>query len=175
MSTLGTIILGGLELPVRVAYAMAENEQEIGGYHFRRMHSGALRLQEHWSKFRIALQADGISGDGLAGLDVGAQLTFKSQSPRSIFSATEAITVPAARRTDGDYAPRGYSWRAGVRTPDSIASTVGNVITLTTVAGAAFYEVEFFRELTIMLTERPSRDLDSTGHRMSWRLVGEEV
>lgn len=175
MSTLGTITIGALELPVLVAFGLGETEQEIGGYNFHRMHNGALRSQEHWSKFRIGLSAEGLSAEGLAGIDRGAQFTFKGSAPRSIFSATEAITVPAGRRTDGSYTPRAYTWRGGKRTPGSIASTVGNVITVTTVSGTELYEVEFFRQLTMLLVERPVRELDSRGHLLRWRLTAEEV
>lgn len=175
MAELGTITIGGLDVPRIVGFGMTEQEEEIGGYNFRRMHGGTLRSQEHWSKFRVSVSADGLYADGLDGLDRGATLTFRSQSPRSIRQTSAAITVPAARRTDGAYAPRAYTWRNGVRTATTIASTVGNVITVTTDAGCDYYEVEYFRELSIVLTERPQRQLDSTGHRMRWSFVGEQV
>jgi hypothetical protein len=122
MAELGTVSIEGVTPPILVALSLSETEEEIGGFSTRRMQSGALRIQEHWSKFRVALSAEGLSPDGLDGIDRGAVLTFMSNAARSIFSTNPAITVPAARRTDGSYSPTTGSAARASRPPSPAPS-----------------------------------------------------
>jgi len=168
------IKVAGLSIPVQVAFGLNENEERIGGFSFLRAQDGTLTLMQRWVKFRVAISADGLTPDGLDGLSLGASFTLSFGAARSIFSASNAITIPAGRRSDAPFDPKAFYWHGGVRTsaPFSIAA---NVMTITVLATTERYEAMYWRELTMLMVERPSRTWDGSALRYRWSFTAEEV
>lgn len=170
--TVPRLIVAGLELPYQ-ADAISQTYERFGGFTARprRLANGAPIVQHRWEKLRTTISAQHHTPPGLAGLDWTAPFTLACIAGRSVQSLSNAITLPAARRND--VAPYGFAITAAglqVPTPGSLA---GNVLTLTAVAGAAFYKATYFPLLTVTagLNERT----DQVDLVIGWELTAEEV
>lgn len=169
-----TFELGGVVVPVHAAGDVEVAFEDIGGFTWPplRMMNGAAIVQQHWRRLRVRAGGSGIVPAGLAGLDYTARHTLRSSATRAVQAAGSVIAVPAARRTDTGYAPRGYAVVDGryYATPIDL---VGDTATLTAVAGASGYGVIYFPELTVYA--RFSQGASAAGARHSWEIEAEEV
>lgn len=167
------LTIDGLRLPLPIAGEIEQSYEFFGGYTLLRLGAGAAVHQEAWRRIRTTLSASGIAPPGLDGIEWSQPHTLGCVAARSIQSASNVITLPAARRSDA--APYGWAVSAaGLLTPTPVA-LAGNVATLTVVAGAAGYQVAWYPLLTIRAPAGPSVSYDAAGAVAGWQLTAEEV
>lgn len=173
--------LGGVVVPIESALDFSQTYEPLGGVARLRMMSGALVQQVGWRKLRTTLSGAGWWPSGLEGLDYDSALTLLCAAPRAILSASNAIALPSARRTDAGYTPVGHARLTGgatavgggelVPTPLTLAA---DVATLTPVAGATGYQVAYWPVLSV-LADPPTMEADLPGAAHRWTLTAEEV
>jgi hypothetical protein len=167
-----TLEIGGLVVTVQAAGEIEQSFDDIGGSAIIRMLDGTGIKQSHWRKLRTRITGSGQVPPGLAGLNYDDELLLKSCGARSIQAATNVITVPAARRTDAGYEPRGYAIVNGMYAFTPLA-LVGDVATLTAVSGAQGYGVKYWPQLTVLAEFSESNQ--ETRSIWSWQIEAEEV
>ncbi|MDV7393840.1 hypothetical protein RZS08_20850, partial [Arthrospira platensis SPKY1] len=101
------LTVDSIRLPIQVAGEIRQTYEAFGGYTLLRLGLGAAVHQETWRKTRTTLAASGLVPPGLAAIDWAQSHTLGCVAPRSIQSASNVITLPAARRTDA--APYGFA------------------------------------------------------------------
>lgn len=133
----------------------------------------------NWTKISTTLSGSGILPIGISQLDYTGEIVLRCGAPRSIMAVGNVIAMPPYRvdndgnptttaeyREDDIYSPTGLAWVNGFWQPTPVA-IAGNVATMTTVAGASRYMVQYFPELVMLFPERPSESYDSNGDT-SW-------
>lgn len=169
-----TFELGGVIIPVQAAGDVNVTFDDVGGFTWppQRMANGAAFVQEHWRKLSVRVSGAGIFPAAFAGLSRSVSHVLKSPVSRAIHGATNVITIPAARRSEPGYEPRGFAVVNGryVATPVAMA---GDVATLTAVSGAAVYGVIYWPHLTVYFSI--SQDAAEASARHSWSIEAEEV
>lgn len=165
------IIIGGVVIGFDAAHQLSQTYEEIGGRALLRKLDGSALLQRNWGKVRTVISGSGRLPEGLSGLDYTASMSIHCMAPKSIWSATNTIILPASRRTD--WAPHGYAIVSGrhVRTSVSIAT---NTATLGTVTGASGYVCAYYPILTVY-AEPPRTNFDGRGPDAGWQIVAEEA
>ena len=143
--------LGGISVPIEANIEFDLDYEPLTAETWPpiRMMDGTGVKQVAWSgKLKTKLTGSGWMQSGLDGLDYSAPMLLKCASPRGISNASNVITIPAARRSDPGFVPVGYAIVDGRRV-DSPVSIVGNVATVTVVASASGYCVQYFPEITV--------------------------
>lgn len=167
------LMINGLRMPLHVGAAIQQEYEDFGGFAPLRFADGAGLVQQSWRKARTSLTASGSVPPGLYGIDWTAPVTLACIAARSIQSAGNVITLPAARRTDAP--PYGFAITAtGLFRPVPVV-LAGNVATLGTVAGAAGYQVMWYPLMTVIAPAGPRLQWDAVGAVSGWMLVAEEV
>ena len=165
--------LGGISIALEASLGLQQEYRILAGRHKRRMADGTLHQQSNWSKLATTINGDGWAPAGLAGLDFSASMLLKCFAPRSLISTSNVLTIPATRRTDGDYVPLAYGLVDGERVATAMA-LASNTATLTVVAGAQFYEVVYFPEFTVYADE-PTEQMDADRAEYRWSLTAEQI
>lgn len=165
--------IGGVVVPLLAGITLEQTYQPVGGFTVLRMMNGAAVIQEHWSKLATTVTGYGTMPPGLAALDCLQTHTLKCIRSRSIFSVSNAIALPAARRTD--YAPVGHAILSSGRQQVTPVNLVGDVATLTAVSGATGYMVLYWPQLSVVITSRPAERGDIREARVSWEFTAEEA
>jgi len=172
---MSTVTLGGIEIPLLAGTEVRQSYEVIGGVSKRRMLNGAALQQTHWTKLRTTISGIGWLPDGLAALNYSSSLTLRCAAPRSIRSASNVITLPTTRRTDSGYAPTGLAIPTGGGSAVSTTcSVVSHVATLGVIAGAAWYEVRYWPELTVYASP-PRTEFDRNRGEWVWTIEAEET
>lgn len=104
---------GTLSCRTTLYEAMRFNQsyEPFGGSSVQRMMNGAAAKQTNWQRLRTTMSGSGGIPLGLVDLDYSKPLLLKCGVPRMIvrpaagFNINVGIPLPAARRTDGLYAP----------------------------------------------------------------------
>lgn len=172
------LIIGGIEVPLfALTDAFSQDYEELAAIAGLRLANGSLVIQRAWPasgnyKLRSTISGGGSLPAPLDGLDRGASHEISCAQPRAIAAVGNVITLPAGRRSDTGYAPVGFASVAGelISTPLAL---VGNVATLTTVAGAQHYQVRYWPKFTGMITHRSSGEPWQAAR--SWTLTVEEI
>lgn len=177
MSDIRFAELGGVRIPV---LALVPRSRQTFESDERRqlnlMGDGSVRPQTlagTIGKLRTTLSGEGPLPPGLDGLDYTGPLLLKSAAQRDIVSASNVITIPAARRSDSGYLPFG---RAYVDTPrvDTPVSTpvamAGDDATLAVVPGATRYQVLWYPEFSVVSLNGLEKDEDLVGAVVRWRI-----
>lgn len=173
MPTLHNMIIGGVTIGFNAAHQINQTYETLGGRSLRRMMSGAGQLQTHWSKLRTVISGAGRAPEGLDSLDYSTALTLSCMAPRSAWSATTAVTIPASTAYRSDWAPHGYALVNGIMVPTAI-SIAGTTATCSAVSGASGYVVAWYPVLSCFFSP-PSRTFNGRGGNTGWKLVGEEA
>lgn len=165
------LVIGSIGIPIHAGLDFSQTYESFGGRSLRRAMNGAAVIQSHWNKLRTRISGSGWVPAGLSGLDLTATHTLKCVAPQAIYSASNSIALPVARRAD--LAPYGFAIVAGqpVETAVSVAT---NTATLTTVAGATAYQVMYYPQLTVVIAEI-NFDTDAAGAVFGWTLTAEEA
>lgn len=170
--SLKTLEIGALVLPLHARHGLSQRYETLGGRASLRFSDGSLLVQRAWAKLRTTIDGEGSIPPGLAGLDTVGAVTLKCIAQRTVGGGT-SITLPAARRSDGDHAPRAYA-QVGDLAVETALSIVANVATLTPVAGAELYWVSYYPQLTVICAPTEER-VDVNGAVYGWSLTAEEV
>ena len=165
-------IINGITVEFAGSQNFSQNYTELNGKHRRRKMDGSLLTQSHWSKIGTTLSGVGWMPSGLDDIDYTANMTLSCVAPRSIASTSRVITIPAARRTDGNYVAYGMAIK------DNIVSFPGqaivtNEMTIVEVTGADQYMAVWFPEITVQADYESSFDQESAV--WSWSLTCEET
>ena len=167
------LTIDGLRLPLPVAGEIRQSYESFGGFTVLRLGQGAAVHQEAWRKTRTTLSASGLIPPGLAAVDWTASHTLGCVAPRSIQSASNVITLPAARRVDA--APYGFALDAvGLLRPVGV-SVAGNAATLAVWPGAVSYQVLYYPLLTVRAPAGVRAEYDAAGAAAGWEMVCEEA
>ena len=166
------LIVGSVKIPLDASYSLEQTYEVIeqGAALLRKMDGSAVR-QTAYTKLRSTISGQGKIPPGLASMDFSASFTLYCMAPRSIYSASTTVTLPAARRSD--WAPHAYAIVDGrlVKTPISIATNTG---TLTAVSGATGYYTDYYPTLSVF-SRGPVESFNGRGGGASWSLTCEEA
>lgn len=170
--------LGGITIPL---------DSVIGGLHQtyqqaqprtlkRKVNGDALLLDGAASnKLRTRISGRGWVIAGLDGLDYTQVMTLKCIKPRGINSASNVISIPAARRSDTEFLPLGFACLSdGQRIPTTI-DIVSDTATLGVVSGAVIYQVEYYPQLQVNIVQPPDESFDRSDVNFTWSIVAEEI
>lgn len=177
--TMATLLIGGIQVPT---YALtdefSQSYDEVAGISSARMGDGSLVIQRAWpsasANYKLSTT---ISGGGslpapMDGLNRGATVEVECAEPRRIAATGNVITLPAGRRSGGLYTPTGYALVDGLLVETPLA-LVGDVATLTVVAGAQHYQVRYWPKFTGRITHQSSGEPWQARRR--WTVTIEEV
>lgn len=179
MSVIRNLIIGGIEIPLyALTDAFTQDYEELDGVNGMRMSDASMVIQCAWPASVNYKLITTISGAGslpapLDGLMRRVAHEISCAQHRAISAVgNNIITLPAGRRADTGYVPVGFASVAGelVATPLAL---VGNVATLTVVAGAQHYQVRYWPKFTGMITHKSSGQPWQAAR--SWTLTVEEV
>lgn len=167
-----TLKIGTLVIPVTASISISQSYETIGGVSRLRMMSGAGIAQKHWTRLRTSISGSGIMPEGLADLDPALSYSVACVARRAVSSSTNSITLPATRRTDTGYEPRGMALVGNGLVPTAL-TLAGNVATLTPVSGAVQYRVEYYPQFVAFCDVSGSTDARAADY--GWTIVAEEV
>lgn len=167
--------LGGVSIPFSGNLVMQQSYTPLMGARWppeRTMNGGAVRRVSFTGKLGTVASCTGWTPAGFDGLDWSQPMLMKCAAPRCIQGAGNVIELPAGRRSESYFAPRGYAVVGG-RAVASEINVVGNDATVTTVAGATAYEVWYWPQVTVIARPvRVSGQLDLAEYQ--WTLEAEE-
>jgi len=167
-----TLIIGGIEVPLRSSHTLEQTYSPIQSTSKRRMSDGALSVQTAWSgKILTEINGSGQFPAGLQSLDYSGNLVVKCIAERTITSASNVIDVPAKRRSDYGVEGRALVGSAWQSTPVTMST---DEATLTAVADATAYQALYWPELTCSF-DPPEESNRVRGTGNTWSLRGEEV
>lgn len=153
-----TLEFDSIIVPMQSMIEFDQDYEDIKAEDFRRTADGAGHLRAlTWSKLRTTISGSGWVPTAFAGLSAGATYTIKCATPRSANSATTSVTLPAARRTDGDHTPIGFALVGIELIETPITGIVANVATLTSVSGASGYRVHYWPQISAVITSMKGR------------------
>lgn len=169
--------LAGIPIPIdaggafaRHAYRQAIRKTDLpmgDGSIRRQIYSGSV------GKLIVELSAaDMPAPAGLASLDPALTYTLRCGAARTISAISNSVALPAARRTDAGYEPRGWAIVGDqrVRTPCAL---VGNTATCDLVAGATGYAVDYWPEIIGLVDFEETADAGQA--RYGWTLTVTEA
>lgn len=166
------LIIGGIVVPHLGALQITQEYRPIESVARRRMGSGRLFQQTHWRKLATTINIPlAWIPPALVSVDWDANIQIACVAPRTAQSVANAITLPAARRSDAPIDGFAVVGNQLVATPLNL---VGDVATLTAVAGATAYRVNYYPLLTCYASP-PEEQLDAAGAVYGWRLEAEEI
>lgn len=172
MTVILTLEIGSLRLPLHARHTLRQSYDTLGGRYPLRFSDGSLLVQQSWAKLRTTIEGEGTVPPGLASLDTTSSQTLKCVGKRSV-AGTTSITLPAGRRTDTGSTPRAYA-QVGDAVVETSLSIVANVATLTAVANADVYWVDYYPEISV-ICDPVKEQLDVNGAVIGWTLTAEEV
>jgi hypothetical protein len=168
------IEIDDVSVPVEANLGIRQTYEPVRARQVKRYVSGAaVRLMSNVPrkiKTTISSSGENYHPDGFDGIDWDAVLTLKCAEPRSVtgVGGSNVITLPAARRSDFGYEPKGWAKKANGRRVSSPVSPSGDVYTVTTVAGAVSYQVSYYPEISVLAEKKNTGDL-------GWTITAEEV
>lgn len=166
------LIIGGIEIPLAAQLELSQTYEPIQAASIIRMADGGAVKQTAWSgKLLTRIRGKGWAPHGLNALDYSASMELSCIAQRSITSASNVITIPAARRSD--LAPTGFAVVDDQLISTSI-SIVTNTATLGTVSGATFYSVYYYPKITVFANP-PTENNTHTSAEYDWEMVCEQV
>jgi hypothetical protein len=149
-----------------------ETHEIIGGFHTRRMQSGTLDVQQHWSKLRVQMSGLGWIPIGLSALAFPSSGILKCGAPVAIQSASNIINLPSARRSEPSYLPIGFGLVGNQRISTPVTMD-GDQATLTIVPPDNEYMVWYWPEITATAFP-PRQQFDRGLGQWTWSMSLEE-
>lgn len=169
-----TLEIGALVVPYVVTLGLRVEYERLAARSDRRTAAGGLNRRTAWTgKLRATITGDGWAPPGLATLDEDTAYSVALPELRSVDSASNVITLPAARRSGGIYTPLGFAVVAGALVSTPVA-LVTDTATLTTVAGASGYRVDYYPQVSAYV-RFVREELDAERRVHGWQLVVEEA
>lgn len=172
-----TLEIGALVIPDSAMGRLRVDYEDLEARTDRRVADGTFNSRVGWAgarKLLATIAGDSWAPPGLDDLDIDSSYTVKLPKQRSKSSASNIITIPAARRSGGLYDPVGFAVVDGGLVETTVDDVTGDVYTLGTVAGASGYRVEYFPQITAKVRPQPST-LDSERRSHGWQILVQEV
>lgn len=170
-----TFILGTLSLPFEAHLELSQDYEEERSERLTAHADGSARKIVNWSgKTRTRLSGSGWIPPGFDALDYETSMEMSCIGARCVTRADRVITIPSARRADAGFEHYAAVTVNGGRQDATIASTVGDIVTVTAVSGAQFYHVYYYPKLTVFAS-LPTQRHDVINDRYSWELEAREV
>jgi len=167
------LVIDSITIPTRSLLEYDQQYQEMRADDFRRVADGSGVLRTlGWAKLRTTINAKGWVPLGLAAFR-GGQYLIKCAAPHAVDSASNVITLPAARRSDTGYDPYALAQVDGDLVETTISDETGDVFTLATVSGATGYRLQYYPEFTAVITD--ARSKGDSGINYTWSMVAEQV
>jgi len=172
---MNSFTLGGIAVPLhaRLKFNQSYESKRVSTDHA--MGDGSTERQTlagTADKLRTTLSGFGWSPLGLNGLDYTGSLVLKCVEPLIITSASNVITIPAARRSDAGYTPVGFAIVDDLQVSTTI-NIVDNIATLGTVSGATGYQAQYVPEITVYASFKESLASETASY--NWSLTCEEI
>lgn len=169
-----TLEIDSLVVAVEALVRFDQFYQGQRGESFRRTADGTGYQRSTWkAKLGTEINAEGWAPSLFDTLVPGQTYTLKCAVPRTVAGATNLITVPPTRRSGTGYDPYGYAVVDGKLVETGFDNITGDDFTLTPVAGAQSYQVNYFPQIVVAITRNESRK--TTEGVYDWRLEAQEV
>ena len=169
-----TLEIDSLVVAIEALVRFDQFYQQQRGESFRRTADGTGYQRSTWkAKIGTEINAEGWAPSLFDTIVPGSTHTLKCAVPRTIASATNLVTVPSARRSGAGYEPYGYAVVDSSLVATGFDSVVGDDYTLTPVAGAQSYQVNYFPEIVVAITRNESRKTQDGVY--DWTIEAQEV
>lgn len=147
--------VGSVIVPQRAGVDLTMEFEPLEGGSLLRMSDGSLKKVVIWSgKTAARVRGAGRLPPSLQLLDLSSSHVVKACAPRAVSSATNTVTIPAARRTDLSSSVIGVALLDGFGAIETeVVSVIANVVTLTSVAGAVGYQALYFPQFTAFVSD----------------------
>ncbi|MCP4342122.1 MAG: hypothetical protein GY799_25370 [Desulfobulbaceae bacterium] len=166
------LTIGGIPYGSRETIDLAQSYSTVeGGRRYVRTADGKLITQCFWSKLKTIISGGGWIPPGMDSLEEGADYAVKCLVPRTVSSATVAVTIPAGRRSDIDL---DYTAMVDDTCTAGTASIATNDVTFTAPVGAQSYRVGYVPELTMRLVKKTMSG-QAWSANWAWTLEFEEA
>lgn len=173
---------GALTVTVDVQEAVnfSQEYSSLSGASVTRFMNGAAYKQCQWQKLSTRISCSGPLPTGINEVDFKISYKLKCGAKRAVSKASPNIDIPAARRSDAGFTPKGFGFvpddegfGAGewVESPGTL---VGDQLQITPVAGATKYRAYYWPEFFVF-SEPPEETTDVQGGESSWTLTAEEI
>ncbi|MFO1259094.1 MAG: hypothetical protein U1E78_11885 [Gammaproteobacteria bacterium] len=100
-------------------------------------------------------------------------MLLKCAAPRAILSVSNKVVIPAARRDDHGFEPKGYAIVNGEMI-ETGCRLEANITILEPIADAACYQVQYYPEIMVFAEPLQVQAI-VTGSEFAWSLVCEEI
>ena len=168
-----SLSLGNIDIPILEVEEYSETIEKIGGFVLLRTVLGSGLRQCNWVKHRITISGGGPLPASLLEVDHTNSHVLKLSAPQTIQSPSNVIVIPAARRTDVPLEAYAVMDVDGYLVEANIISVVVDTVTLTAVAGAVAYRVNYWPQFTVFV-DPPSSQTNRRGAVTQWTLNCEE-
>jgi len=175
-----TLEIDGIPVPVRSILEFDQQCEQLSGRDARRLADGSYAVRETWTgKLRVTLTGKGWAPAMLEALATGQTHVLRCIVRRQVISTLTTVTLPAARRNDTDHDPLGYAIKGSalVSTPitnlASINAGSSDDAVLTAVSGADGYAVDYWPELTVVVTRNTTTGRQD--NRFDWLVEAEQA
>lgn len=165
--------LGGITVPILSCLEFSQTYELVGGSVMHRMQSGRAVKQTHFTKLKTVLSGQGWVPAGLDGLNFNEPLLLKCAAPRTISSCISKIVLPAERRSDAGFEPKGFALICGqlIEIPINIKA---NIAMLDAVPEAVCFQIQYYPELSIF-AELSYIQGNTVRGDFSWAMICEEI
>lgn len=169
-----TLEIDGVPVPAEAMGRLQVDYEDLEARQDRRTAGGAFNRRVAWTgKLRATISGEGFCPPGLDGIDSATTYSVAFPKQREITSASNVITLPAARRSGGLYDPVAFAIVDGMLVPTAV-SVVTDTATCTVVSGATAYRVDYYPQITAYLAPG-IQQLDAEQRKHRWQLVVEEA
>lgn len=175
---LRNLVVGAIEVPLEAAmdleqtYAQRErsNVFDMGDNSLiKRTYAGAV------GKIETTITGRGTIPVGLQEQDYSSPIVLKCIQHRAVTSSVPAITLPPGYRTDNGSEPYGRARVNGRWVESPVISLIGDVLTLTAIAGATQYQAVYFPQVTGYVEGGGPQERRSRGNNSTWTLSFREA
>lgn len=175
MSTfIRALIVAGVEVPLDAAHELNTTYESLERSEIHLMGDGSTRkqvLEGTQDKLKVTISGAGTIPAGLQGIAFQGPVLVQCQAHRAITSASNIITLPAARRSDTGSEPYARAYTGGEWVATAIVDITANVATITQVAGASYYQVVYFPEILANIENGGPRENRGRGNKSTWSMV----
>ena len=168
-----SLVISGVPVPLHAVLDLSQRYEVIGGRTDLRLANGNALRQTHWQRLRTVIEGGGWMPPGLVAIDYSAPVIIDCLTPRSLVTTALTATLPSARRSDAEHAPRAWAWVANEYQPAQMA-IAGDTATLTAVTGAEHYRIDYWPQL-VCLADPPQESGEPGAASYRWSLTAEEA
>ncbi len=172
------ISIGGLTVPLDSVLNFSQNYESIERSTIHRLGilGKGVKQTLFGGKLRTTITATGWTAPGLSALDRSAEHILLCGAALSGIGGAGDIVIgdSARRRTDAGFEPIAYALFSDRHEKTAVTVDASGNCTVTPVAGAAQYKVDWFPRLTVIIVDF-REDTQADAAQFTWDLVVEEV